>query len=158
MPKRERAAYIREALRLAAESVTLGGGPFGAVIVHAGRIIARGRNRVTETGDPTAHAEILAIREACRELDSFQLDGCEIYCSGEPCPMCLAAIYWARPDAVFFANDRESAARAGFDDAFIYDELGKAPERRAIPMTRLEVPAAADVYRAWLSHEGRVEY
>lgn len=155
---REREGHMREALRLAAESVGKGGGPFGAVIVREGRILSRGRNQVTATGDPTAHAEIIAIRNACRDLGTFQLDGCEIYCSGEPCPMCLAAIYWARPSAVYYANDRKVAARAGFDDSFIYEELALAPEKRALRMEKLEVPEAEDAYLAWLSHEGRVEY
>src|SRR4051812_16685266 len=116
--------FMAEAIALSLENVREGrGGPFAAVIVKDGRIIARGVNRVTLTNDPTAHAEVVAIRQACTSLGSFQLTGCEIYTSCEPCPMCIAAIYWARPQEVFFGNTKEDAAVAGFDDSFIYREI-----------------------------------
>src|SRR5688572_3109691 len=116
--------FMREAIRLSITNVDTGnGGPFGAVIVKNGKIIARGANSVLSNNDPTAHAEVVAIREACNVLGSFQLDGCEIYTSCEPCPMCLGAIYWARPDKVYYANTKEDAAKIDFDDAHIYEEL-----------------------------------
>ncbi len=116
--------FMREAIRLSMENVQSGnGGPFGAVIVKNGKIIAIGVNKVTKSNDPTAHAEINAIRNACKTLDSFQLDECEIYCSCEPCPMCLGVIYWARPKAIYFANTKKDAAEINFDDNFIYDEV-----------------------------------
>jgi tRNA(Arg) A34 adenosine deaminase TadA len=158
MQEDDRDGFIREAIRLAAESVSSGGGPFGAVVVKDGRIIARGRNRVTETNDPTAHAEILAIREACRILGTFQLTGCEVYCSGEPCPMCLGALYWARPEAVYFANGRDQATAAGFDDSFIYEEILRPPEERTLFTRRLEVGGADEAYELWRELDDRVEY
>src|SRR5882724_3989761 len=115
--------FMRQAIALALENIRTGGGPFAALVVKDGAIVATGANRVTATNDPTAHAEIVAIREACKKLGSFQLDDCEIYTTCEPCPMCLGAIYWARPARVFFASTASDAAAAGFDDAFIYDEL-----------------------------------
>jgi guanine deaminase len=154
----DRSAFMREAVRLANESVELGGGPFGAVVVKDGRIVASGRNRVTETNDPTAHAEILAIRKACRELGSFQLDGCEIYCSSEPCPMCLGAVYWSRPLAVYYANGREVAAAAGFDDGLIYDEVDHRPEERRLQTRLLPQPGAGEPFRRWAEKVDRVEY
>jgi guanine deaminase len=158
MPDRQIEAYMREALRLAAESVEGGGGPFGAVIVRDGEIIARAANRVTSSNDPTAHAEIVAIREACERLGSFQLAGCDVYSSTEPCPMCMGALYWARPERVFFASDREDAARAGFDDQFIYDELARAFDARDMEVRHLEVDGAGEEFRAWRSKDDRVEY
>ena len=129
--------FMQEAIRLSIENVTSGkGGPFGAVIVKDGKIIARGANQVTSSNDPTAHAEVVAIRNACKELGSFQLDGCEIYTSCEPCPMCLGAIYWARPNAVFFAADKSDAAAGGFDDDFIYQEINKDLMQRKIPFKK----------------------
>src|SRR5204862_2744851 len=116
--------FMAEAIRLSIENVRNGGGPFAAVVVKDGEIIARGVNRVTATNDPTAHAEVVAIREACKALGTFQLTGCEIYTSCEPCPMCLAAIYWSRPAKVYFANTKDDAAAVGFDDSLIYDEIG----------------------------------
>ena len=115
--------FLREAIRVASESVDGGGGPFGAIVVRNGEIVARAANRVTATNDPTAHAEVEAIREACRVLGTFQLEGCEIFSSSEPCPMCLGAVYWARPKAVYYANGREVALEAGFDDDHIYEEF-----------------------------------
>lgn len=149
---------MREALRLATESVERGGGPFGAVIVKDGEIIARGSNRVTSSSDPTAHAEIVAIRQACERLGSFQLEGCDVYSSTEPCPMCMGALYWARPGRVFYASDRGDAAAAGFDDQFIYDELARAVEARDLEIHQLRVDGAGDEFRAWNSKEDRVEY
>lgn len=159
MSENDRIGFMKEAIRLAAESVRTGeGGPFGAVVVRDRRIIARGRNRVTSSADPTAHAEIEAIREACRSLDSFQLDGCEIYCSAEPCPMCLGAIYWARPDRVFYAAGRTDAAAAGFDDAFIYEEIAAAPGERRIPIERLPCDEALEPLAAWSRKTDRIAY
>ncbi len=134
------------------------GGPFGCIVVKNGEVIARGNNKVTSNNDPTAHAEVVAIREACKTLNSFQLDGCEIYTSCEPCPMCLGAIYWARPDAVYYANTREDAANIGFDDAFIYDEIGLAPENRKIKMIHLPLDKAQEVFNKWKSKTDKVEY
>src|SRR5665213_1222477 len=120
----DKKTFMREAIRLSIDSMRAGnGGPFGVVIVKDGKIIARGFNKVTSTNDPTAHAEVVAIREACKVLNSFQLAGCEIYTSCEPCPMCLGAIYWARPDKMYFANTKSDAAAIGFDDQFIYEEI-----------------------------------
>jgi len=115
-------------------------------------------NRVTPGNDPTAHAEIVAIRRACRRLGTFQLPGCTVYASAEPCPMCLGALYWARPKRVVFAATRQDAARAGFDDAFIYAEIARAPARRRIPFVRLALPGATDPFRAWLADPSRVRY
>ncbi|MFQ5745974.1 MAG: nucleoside deaminase [Gemmatimonadota bacterium] len=154
-----RTEFMREAIRLAAESVETGeGGPFGAVVVRDGRIIARGRNRVTSSFDPTAHAEIEAIRAACRALGSFQLEGCEIYCSAEPCPMCLGAIYWARPARVYYAAARSDAAAVGFDDAFIYEEIRVHPAERRIPLEPLLPEEGLEPLAAWSRKADRIEY
>ena len=124
---------MREAIRLSVENVeTKAGGPFGAVVVKDGKIIARGVNQVTATNDPTAHAEVVAIRNACKTLNTFQLDGCEIYTSCEPCPMCLGAIYWARPAKLFYANSKTDAAGINFDDQFIYEEIAKPIAQRKL--------------------------
>ena len=150
---------MEEAIRLSREKMLAGqGGPFGAVIVADDEIIGRGWNRVTSTSDPTAHAEIVAIRDACRQLGSFQLDGCELYSSCEPCPMCLGAIYWARPSRVFYAATREDARRAGFDDAFIYDEVVLPIDQRQIPMLPLARAPAVEVFRDWARLDGRIDY
>jgi guanine deaminase len=152
-------AFMREAIRLAVENVRSGqGGPFGAVVVKEGRIIAGGANSVTTTNDPTAHAEVLAIREACRALNAFQLAGCEIYTSCEPCPMCLGAIYWARPDRVYFAATAADAAKAGFDDSFIYEELKRAHSERQIPLEPCLREAGQEPFNAWLENAHRVSY
>lgn len=141
---------MAEAIALSIRNVTEGkGGPFAAVVVKDGKIVARGVNRVTETNDPTAHAEVVAIREACRALDDFQLQGCEIYSSCEPCPMCLAAIYWARPDRVFFANTKEDAAEAGFDDSLIYSEIGLPHGQRKIPLVQMMREEALLAFKQW---------
>lgn len=134
------------------------GGPFGCVIVKDGKILAEAHNRVTSINDPTAHAEVVAIREACQKLNSFQLEGCEIYASCEPCPMCLGAIYWARPDAVYFAGRKEDAANAGFDDSFIYHEIDLSPEKRSIPMHSVECSDAQDLFREWVEKENKIDY
>ena len=152
------AEWLGRAVRLAADSVDSGGGPFGALVVRADEIVGTGTNRVTEWRDPTAHAEIVAIRDACAKLGSHQLEGCVIYASSEPCPMCLGAIYWARPAAVYFANDRTEAAAAGFDDAFIYDELGRRPAARRIRMQRVDIPGADEPFRRWRALPDREGY
>jgi len=150
---------MARALALSLENVRSGrGGPFGAVIVKEGKIIAEGMNCVTTTSDPTAHAEIVAIREACRNLQSFELPGCEIYSSCEPCPMCLGAIYWARPVRVYFANSAADAAQAGFDDAFIYQELRVPHAARQIPMIQLKHDDALAAFRAWREKSDKIRY
>lgn len=151
--------FMRMAIDLSMENVEEGnGGPFGAVIVRDGKILATGTNLVTATNDPVAHAEIVAIRFACRQLGDFRLKGCILYTSCEPCPMCLGAIYWARLNEVYFACNREDAARAGFDDSLIYEELGQAPALRRIPMRNLMKEEAEKVFDAWLGKADRIEY
>ena len=151
--------FMQRAIELAIENVhTRRGGPFGAVVVRNGAILAEGTNLVTSALDPTAHAEITAIRCACRAAATFQLDGCEIYTSCEPCPMCLGAIYWARPERVYYACTREDAAAAGFDDAFIYDQLNVPPDNRRIPMHEMMRAEARVAFDAWRKIEGRVDY
>ncbi len=150
--------FLERAVALALANVEAGGGPFGAVIVRDGRVIAEGVNRVTQVNDPTAHAEIVAIREACRALNRFQLDNCAIYASCEPCPMCLGAIYWARLDAVYFAATREDAASAGFDDSLIYKEMPLDPGERKIAMRRVALPDSTAPFLAWARHVGRIPY
>ena len=135
------------------------GGPFGCVIVRNGEIIGEGVNRVTSTNDPTAHAEIVAIRDACRNLNSFQLAGCVVYTSCEPCPMCLGAIYWARPERIVIACDRHDAAEAGFDDAFIYDELcGSDMTQRKVPVSTTLHEEGLKVFRNWIAKPDKIEY
>jgi guanine deaminase len=135
------------------------GGPFGCVITRGDLIIAEGNNRVTSTNDPTAHAEIVAIRAACQALNSFQLTGCYLFTSCEPCPMCLGAIYWARPERIYIAANRFDAAEAGFDDAFIYSELcSKNTELRKIPVIQIHRDEAIEVFRAWKSKPDKIEY
>lgn len=153
------AGFLREALALAGQGMRARrGGPFGAVVVTGGRVVGRGCNEVTSTGDPTAHAEVVAIRDACRRLGTFSLEGGTIYCSCEPCPMCLAAVYWARLDRVVYAGSREDAAVAGFDDARIYAEAALAPEKRAIRHERLLAGEARRLFAAWLELPGRQPY
>jgi tRNA(Arg) A34 adenosine deaminase TadA len=150
---------MRRAIELAVDNVRAGkGGPFGAVIVQDGRILAEGTNLVTSTNDPTAHAEIVAIREACRALGRFHLTGCEIYTSCEPCPMCLAAIYWARLEKVFFGCTRADAAASGFNDELIYHELAAPLADRRLPMLQLMRDDALRAFEAWARAEGRVDY
>ena len=134
------------------------GGPFGCVIVKNGEIVAEGNNRVTTSNDPTAHAEVVAIRNACEKLGAFQLTGCEIYTSCEPCPMCLGAIYWARPSKVYYAATKDDAADAGFDDSFIYEELELPADQKNIPLIPLERDAAVEVFEIWKLKEDKVEY
>jgi len=146
------------AIDLAIESVKNGGGPFGALIVKGDQIIATGTNLVTIQNDPTAHAEIIAIRRACEILGSFQLDGCEIYASCEPCPMCLGAIYWARPSVVYFAATNTDAARAGFDDAYIYQELARPYQARALKTIQVAHERANESFDLWKRTAERIEY
>jgi len=151
--------FMKQAIELAIENVTLGrGGPFGALVVRDGEVLARGANQVTSTNDPTAHAEVTAIREACRVLKDFALPGCVIYTSCEPCPMCLAAIYWARMDGIFYSGTAQDAAAAGFDDAFLYQELRKQVGERSIPATRLLEERGRESFEAWRRMMTRVEY
>ena len=150
--------FMREAIRLSIENVKNGGGPFGAVIVKDGRIIATGTNRVTANNDPTAHAEVSAIREACLKLDTFDLSGCEIYTSCEPCPMCLGAIYWAHLDRIYYGNNKADAAAIGFDDSFIYDELALPRENRKKAMEELLPEEAITAFRLWRDTEDKTEY
>jgi guanine deaminase len=152
------AEFMRRAIALALDNIGLGGGPFGAVIVKGGRIIAEGTNRVTATNDPTAHAEVVAIREACRALSAFQLDGCDLYTTCEPCPMCLGAIYWARPSRIFYAGTAADAAAAGFDDAFIYEELKNPYSSRRIPMIQLLRDESLSIFSAWKANENKTPY
>lgn len=151
--------YLRRAIQLAHENVqTSAGGPFGAVIVHRGKIISEGANHVTTWKDPTAHAEIVAIREACRELDRFDLKGCTLYASCEPCPMCLGAIYWSRCDALFFAAERQDAANAGFDDSFIYQQIPLPATARAIPTRPMLREEGLEPFQLWKATSKRVPY
>ncbi len=151
--------FMKRAIALAQNGVDSDiGGPFGAVVVKDGEIIGEGFNCVTSTNDPTAHAEITAIRNACKKLDSFQLEGCVLYTSCEPCPMCLGAIYWARPEKVFFGGTREDAAKVGFDDQSIYDEISGAIENRKIPMENLMRDDAILVFKKWEEKPDKIEY
>ena len=153
------ADFMRRAIALALENVRSGhGGPFAALIAKDGRIIAEGANRVTATNDPTAHAEIVAIREACRVLKNFQLSGCDLYTTCEPCPMCLGAIYWARPTRVYYAGIAADAAAAGFDDAFIYEELKVSAAARRIPMIPLLRDESLAVFAAWKRQPNKTPY
>jgi tRNA(Arg) A34 adenosine deaminase TadA len=150
---------MQQAISLATENVlSHGGGPFGAVVVREGKVIATGTNLVTSTNDPTAHAEVVAIRAACKALDSFQLSGCVVYTSCEPCPMCLAAIYWARCDAIFYGNSASDASDAGFDDSMLYDEVSRPLELRTIPMIRILADEAKTSFDAWRASPNRIDY
>ena len=152
-------AFIREAVELALENLNgNNGGPFGALVVKNGKVIARGVNTVTTDHDPTAHAEINAIRKACKTLKTHQLEDCDIYSSCEPCPMCLSAIYWARPRKLYFGATRKDAARAGFDDEKIYDELEKHHLSRELPSEFIDVPEAREVFINWLNNEHKIDY
>lgn len=150
--------FMQKAIELSVENVRNGGGPFGAVIVKDGEIIATGVNRVTAQHDPTAHAEVSAIREACRHLGTFDLSGCEIYTSCEPCPMCLGAIYWARLDKMYYGNNKTDAARIGFDDSFIYDELALKPSERSLPSEVLLPEEAIKAFEAWTEKPDKQVY
>lgn len=150
---------MRRAIALALENVrSAGGGPFAALVAKDGCVIGEGANSVTATNDPTAHAEIVAIRAACRTLSTFQLTDCELYTTCEPCPMCLGAIYWARPARVFYASVAADAADAGFDDAFIYEELRRPPESRGIPMTQLMREESLAIFAAWKQQANKTQY
>jgi len=151
--------FMQEAIDLAKQNLKLkNGGPFGAVVVRDGKIIGRGVNSVTSQNDPTAHAEVNAIREACAVINSFQLDDCEIYSSCEPCPMCLGAIYWARPKKFYYAATREDAAKAGFDDSEIYREIQLPIQSRKIPSEQLMESEANQVFETWIELEHKTEY
>ncbi len=151
--------FMMEAIELSKKCLETGkGGPFGAVVVKEGKIVGRGSNHVTLDNDPTAHAEVMAIRDACRNLKTFQLTGCEIYTSCEPCPMCLGAIYWARPERIYFAANQNDAADAGFDDSFIYDEIAIEPQDRKIPSTQENRAEAVNVFQLWKNCASKVDY
>ena len=155
----DRRALLLRAVQLSAEKMRAGlGGPFGAVIARDGLVIAEGSNQVTSLNDPTAHAEVQAIRDACRKLDSHSLAGCEIDSSCEPCPMCLSAIYWARLDRIVFANSRADAAAIGFDDDHIYREIPKDIGQRAIPTTRIALDEAAEIFQEWQALPNKIMY
>lgn len=149
---------MQRAIDLAAESVKNGGGPFGAVVVKDGKVIAESANSVTPDNDPTAHAEVNAIRLACKKLGTFMLDGCEIYASCEPCPMCLGAIYWAHIKTIYYAGTRSDAAKAGFDDDFIYREINIDPEKRSVPAFNFMPTEGAALFKLWLDKEDRTNY
>ena len=149
---------MKEAIRLSEENLDNGGGPFGAVIARDGEIVATGVNRVTASHDPTAHAEVSAIRAACQKLNTFNLSGCEIYTSCEPCPMCLAAIYWAHLDKVYFGNGKTDAKDIGFDDSFIYDELTLPREKRKLPAEMLLDKEAIRAIKMWQKKQDKIEY
>lgn len=151
--------FIRRAVKIGREGMRAGrGGPFGAIVVQAGKVIGESSNCVTSTMDPTAHAEVMAIREACLNLNAFQLTGCTLYTSCEPCPMCLGAIYWARLDSVYFAAYHSDAAKADFDDSFIYSELDKEPENRRIPMKQLLRDEGISLFEEWMKMDQRIPY
>lgn len=151
--------FMQEAIRLSVANVTEGkGGPFGAIVVKDGKIIARGANSVTSTNDPTAHAEVVAIRNACNILNTFQLNGCDIYTSCEPCPMCLGAIYWARPDKLYYANSKEDAAAIKFDDQFIYDEIAKPVTERKLFTKQLLRDEALEAFVKWGESALKTDY
>jgi len=150
---------MQEAINTAFEGMRRnGGGPFGAVVIKNGEIVGKGSNCVTQNNDPTAHAEVVAIRDACKKLGSFQLDGCEIYTSCEPCPMCLGAIYWARPDKVYYACNKDDAADSGFDDAFIYKELALPLSARKVPFVQMSRAEALEIFAEWDDMEDKTEY
>jgi guanine deaminase len=149
---------VKQVIDLAAENVRRDGGPFAALVVKDGVVIATGANQVTRTNDPTAHAEVVAIREACRVLGEFQLAGCDIYSSCEPCPMCLGALYWARPARVFYVATAEDASAAGFDDSFIYRQIAMPSGERSIPMIHAEDSDATRPFEEWTSMPGRTKY
>ena len=150
--------FMLEAIQIAIENVKNGGGPFASLVVKNGIVIASGVNQVTVTNDPTAHAEIVAIRNACLKLNNFQLTACEIYTTCEPCPMCLGAIYWARPERVYYGSTKEDAAKAGFDDSFIYQQLDLTPSQRAIPCIGLLREEALRAFQTWDESPNKTTY
>jgi guanine deaminase len=159
MPTDPNPVFMQRAIQLAIENVRSGnGGPFAAVIVKNGEIIGEGANTVTSANDPTAHGEINAIRSACRALSAFSLAGCEMYTSCEPCPMCLAAIYWARIDAIYFSGNSDDAARAGFDDSFFYEEIRVHRDLRTVPARRVLAERGWESFQVWIDTPDRVEY
>jgi guanine deaminase len=152
------AGFMSKAIAMSIENVARGGGPFAALVVKDGEIVGSGVNQVTATNDPTAHAEIVAIRAACGRLNAFQLDGCDIYTTCEPCPMCLGAIYWARPSRVFFANTREDAKDIGFDDEFIYQQIALPFGERSIPLIPMMRDEALAAFRSWQDKPDKTTY
>lgn len=158
MSTENQAKFMKRAIKLAETSVAKGGGPFGAVIVKDGIIIAQGYNCVTLNNDPTAHAEVTVIRKACKKQGAFDLSGCEIFTSCEPCPMCLAAIYWARIDKIYYGCTKEDAKHIGFDDSFIYDQIDLKPEKRSIPAVHIMRKESLEAFRLWENNENRVDY
>ncbi len=152
-------AFMARAIQLSLENVLSGrGGPFGAVVVKQGKVVAEGVNQVTAANDPTAHAEVVAIRQACQKLGCFELISCDLYSSCEPCPMCLSAIYWARIDRVYFGSLAEDAAKTGFDDSVIYAEIARPLSQRKIPMIQMMREEALAAFRAWEEHPGKILY
>ena len=150
--------FMKRAIKLSIESVNRGGGPFGSIIVKDNNIVAEGSNKVTLTNDPTAHGEIVAIREACKKLNNFSLNDCELYSTCEPCPMCLSAIYWARIDKIYYANTRKDAQKIDFDDSLIYSELQKNINKRKIPMIQMMRNEALVAFELWDKKTDKVEY
>ena len=150
--------FMKRAIELSIESIDKGGGPFGCVIVKDEKIISEGSNKVTLTNDPTAHGEIVAIREACKNINNFSLNGCELYSTCEPCPMCLAAIYWARVDKIYYANTRKDAQKIGFDDSLIYSEFQKNIDKRKIPMIQMLRNEALKAFELWDKKIDKVKY
>lgn len=155
---KDKLKYMRKAIAVSKKSVLTGGGPFGAVVVKDGKIVASSNNRVTMDNDPTAHAEVMAIRKACKKLKTFDLSGCELYASCEPCPMCLSAMYWAHIDRYYYANQKEDAKAIGFDDQFIYEELDKPAGKRSMPREQILRVEAMEVFRMWTEKEDKIEY
>ncbi len=150
--------YMQKAIVLAKNSVEEGGGPFGAVIVKDGEIIAQGANCVTLDNDPTAHAEVSAIRKACKKLETFDLSGSVLYTSCEPCPMCLSAAYWAHIDKIYYGSTKDDAKKAGFDDSFIYEQINLKPEKRSIPAVNIFREQAIEAFSMWEEKEDKIEY
>ena len=150
--------FMKRAIELSIESVNKGGGPFGSVIVRDNKIIAEGSNKVVPTNDPTAHGEIVAIREACKKTNNFSLNGCELYSTCEPCPMCLSAIYWSRIDKIYYANNRKDAQKIDFDDSLIYSEFQKNIDKRKIPMVQMMRDEALKVFELWDKKTDKVKY
>ena len=150
--------FMKRAIEISIENVNKGGGPFGSIIAKDNKIIAEGSNKVTLSNDPTAHGEIVAIRDACRKLNTFTLKGCELYSSCEPCPMCLSAIYWARIDKIYYANTREDAQKIDFDDSLIYEEFEKNIDKRKIPMIQMMRNEALKAFELWDKKTDKVKY
>jgi len=150
--------FMKRAIELSIKSVNNGGGPFGSIIVKGDEIIAEGSNKVTSNNDPTAHGEIVAIREACKKLNNFSLDQCELYSTCEPCPMCLSAIYWARVKKIYYGNTREDARKIDFDDSLIYTELQKSIDKRKIPMIQIMRNEALKAFELWDNKKDKIKY